>query len=664
MIALFATMFLAACNENKTTEPPTGGMAVSSKTVQLSEVGDVYTLVLTSPSPWKSTVNLEAREWLSVKPATGGGGSGMEIAITATPYIDGQSREAVVTFELVDGTGKIPVKFTRGKAAIGRQSDSNVLVALYEATKGNWKIRWDFNAPIDTWDSIRTEVIDGQLRVVEINLANVRLNTNKRDKKPLPENINYLSELRVLDLSQEPHNNDVVGSFNIMGAIPASLSEIKTLRKIDLSYNTLTGGIPAGILDNPNLEILRLQLNDLKGTIPAELANAKALKELRLGKLGLTGTIPAALSELTNLEVIDLSHNKLTGAIPSLNALTKLQYFDIAYNAKYVETWVDAADQEGYGYNKYVEGGLDGTVEFNDLPDLDYASVIGCNLKSSPKVKNCPKLRYFLASNNAIGALDPSIFNIPSCTDLYLSNAGITSLPEVTDLSNLSQLLLDYNYITTIPESLKKATKLTLLYLDVNEFEVLPDIFGNMTLLKDFRMAHGKDGTTVPAYTGKVKSLPASLWKLPSLEILLIQMNVIEGELPARMQELAKTLTVMNLGLNKFSGSIHGVADLKRAELILLSVNQFTGTLPENIGNLLQVSAFAVDDNYLTGGIPESVVKCVRLKDFHLMTNCFAGVVPYIVFSDSRWGNPWLTNLITPQRDGYRFDIQVTPPKN
>lgn len=665
MIALFAITTFVACTDNNT---DTGGMKASTESVQVSELGDISTIVISSPGPWKATVNEEAREWLTVKPATGGGGSGIEVDVATTRYQEGETLEGVVTFALVSGEGQVKVKFQRGKVAHTRNSDSSALAALYNVTQGatSWRLRWDLNAPINTWDSIKTEVINGELRVVEVNLGGVNL-SNSKTKEPLPEQLGYLSELRVLDLSQEPHDYTVTGKFNITGSIPLALADLKNLEKLDLAYNELSGPIPVEILNNPKLAVLNLQLNNkLSGQIPAEISNAKALKELRLASNSFEGIIPGSLMDLSGLEVLDISRNKLSGAVPNFGVLKNLNRLDISYNAKYITTVEATMDKESFTFNVYSSGGFTGSVEIADFPNLTYVNLAGCNFKTSPKVNNCPKINDLYLADNAIGALDASIFNLPSCANFYLDNAGITSLPEVTDMSNAQNLYLQHNYIKEIPLSLKKATKLVRMYLGTNDFEVLPDIFGDMKAMEDFQMAYGKERGDVKEdeFKGKVKSVPASLWTMPSLKILLIHMNRIEGQLPARLTDYAQMVT-FNISFNRFDGSIHAIADLKRAEWVLITANKFNSTLPENFGDMRQISALGADDNYLTGGLPASMAKCPSLGTVHLFNNCLDGVVPYEVFSDERWQNKWYApTYILPQRDGFGLTVQITPPKN
>jgi hypothetical protein len=81
--------------------------------------------------------------------------------------------------------------------------------------------------------------------------------------------------------------------------------------------NNLVGTVPAAISNLTALVTLDLSINKLSGSIPVEIGNMLSLKQLYLGFNNLTGTIPVQLGELVNLEEIDLSVNDLTGPIPN-----------------------------------------------------------------------------------------------------------------------------------------------------------------------------------------------------------------------------------------------------------------------------------------------------------------------------------------------------------
>nr|POE51001.1 receptor-like protein 12 [Quercus suber] len=93
---------------------------------------------------------------------------------------------------------------------------------------------------------------------------------------------------------------------------------------IDLSGNSLTGGIPIQITSLTRLGTLNLSMNHLNGRIPKNIGNMRWLETLDLSNNRLFGPIPGSLSSLTSLVHLNLSFNNLTGRIPSGSQLQTL----------------------------------------------------------------------------------------------------------------------------------------------------------------------------------------------------------------------------------------------------------------------------------------------------------------------------------------------------
>ncbi|XP_030937693.1 receptor-like protein EIX2 [Quercus lobata] len=93
---------------------------------------------------------------------------------------------------------------------------------------------------------------------------------------------------------------------------------------IDLSGNSLTGGIPIQITSLTRLGTLNLSMNHLIGSIPKNIGNMRWLETLDLSNNSLFGPIPGSMSSLTFLVHLNISFNNLTGRIPSGNQLQTL----------------------------------------------------------------------------------------------------------------------------------------------------------------------------------------------------------------------------------------------------------------------------------------------------------------------------------------------------
>jgi|GEM_PF-2666697 len=178
------------------------------------------------------------------------------------------------------------------------ESERTALTDLYKATNGdNWsdKTNWlkdkEFNFPDteNTWHGVY---------LCETITHTVTCASCQQAEYSFP--VEHITKLNL-------ENN------NLGGSIPLSLQNIKELKELNLSKNSmLSGSIPAW--NFPKLEKIYLNNNSLTGSVPSfTLPN---LKELYLNRNRLEGTI-TSLKTLSDLQLINLSGNALTGSISS-----------------------------------------------------------------------------------------------------------------------------------------------------------------------------------------------------------------------------------------------------------------------------------------------------------------------------------------------------------
>ncbi|KAJ8542748.1 hypothetical protein K7X08_005271 [Anisodus acutangulus] len=116
---------------------------------------------------------------------------------------------------------------------------------------------------------------------------------------PIPASF---SNLRISDLSNGS------SSFGF-------LRNMKSLSKLVLRNNNISGSIPPNIGEYQSLSLLDLSFNNLAGRIPDAVFNLCSLTHLFLGDNKLTGVLPTQKSQF--LQTIDLSYNGLSGSFPS-----------------------------------------------------------------------------------------------------------------------------------------------------------------------------------------------------------------------------------------------------------------------------------------------------------------------------------------------------------
>lgn len=182
------------------------------------------------------------------------------------------------------------------------ETDSLALVDLYNATGGaNWTKKWDLTKPVKTWNGVALRSTKRGVRVTQLNLAKNNL------VGTIPASISDISFLEELALQEN----------KLSGTIPTSIGGLYLLRYLYLHDNELTGVIPAELGDIPFLDRIHLGRNQLSGSIPKEIGDLTRLKIFGVESNNLTGTLPEKLGASASLEIIYVFDNKLSGNIPN-----------------------------------------------------------------------------------------------------------------------------------------------------------------------------------------------------------------------------------------------------------------------------------------------------------------------------------------------------------
>ncbi|WP_281615188.1 DUF4493 domain-containing protein [Flammeovirga sp. SubArs3] len=164
------------------------------------------------------------------------------------------------------------------------------LYDIYDNFGGvNWTKTHDFNSskPVREW---RNVVVNNEGKLVELHLNDMGLAGNLNELVDFRD----FPDLLILDMSQN----------QLSGELPSSLSELKSINKINLSSNGFSGGIPDKWESLIELGTLKLNSNQLTGDIPNYLNDFEDLWILKLENNNFSGVI---LKEL---------FDKLTGYAP------------------------------------------------------------------------------------------------------------------------------------------------------------------------------------------------------------------------------------------------------------------------------------------------------------------------------------------------------------
>ncbi|PWA91495.1 Leucine-rich repeat-containing protein [Artemisia annua] len=327
--------------------------------------------------------------------------------------------------------------------------------------------------------------------------------------------------------------------------------------------------------------------------------------------------------------------------------------------------------------------------------DLSNEAILG-GIDDSSVLFNLTNLQSLnLAANNFNFAQIPSRFaGFASLLNLNLSNSGFSGqipgeLSQLTSLQSLDlsslfsygtrSLKLETPNLTTLVQNL---TRLRYLYLDnVNissqkfdwsqglsaslpNLEVLSlsncqlsgpldDSLGELQSLSIIRLALNKLNSPVPEFFTNFKNLtvmnlascnltgtfPKKVLQLESLQILDLSVNTnLYGSLPDF--PINGSLQSLVLSNTNFSGEIpQSIGNLKNLSRIELHTTNFNGGIRKSMENLTQLSYLDLSSNKFIGEIP-SFKLCKNLTHIDLSRNGLSGMIPSDHFQD-------LNNLIS-----------------
>lgn len=121
---------------------------------------------------------------------------------------------------------------------------------------------------------------------------------------------------------------------NLLGSIPAQISQLTNLQTLHASNNALTGALPPSLSLLVSLTSLKFDSNNFTGTVPQQLSTLVILRVIQLSSNRLTGTLPVALSSLISLTNFLAPLNLLTGKLPSqYSVLQQLAVMSLAANS-------------------------------------------------------------------------------------------------------------------------------------------------------------------------------------------------------------------------------------------------------------------------------------------------------------------------------------------
>ncbi|XP_058221993.1 receptor-like protein kinase 7 [Rhododendron vialii] len=463
-----------------------------------------------------------------------------------------------------------------------------------------------------------------------------------------------------------------------------------------------------GITCDPEGSVVSIELpnRQLTGTVPFDsICRLKSLEKLSLGANSLSGVVSDELGKCVNLEYLDLGNNFFSGSVPDLSPLSRLRYlylnssgfsgkfpWDSVWNMKSLvvlsvgDNPFDAGpfpERVGelsqltwlYLSNSNIHGAIPKGI--GNLRELVNLEVSDCFLSGEipAEISNLKKLwQLEMYNNSLVGKFPPGFGNLTSLENFDASMNNLRGdLSELRSLTNLVTLqLFENKFSGEVPAEFGEFKKLVNLSLYTNELTgVLPLKLGswaefdfidvsdnfltgpippemcNRGTMKELLMLQNRFTGGIPASYGDCRSLtrfrvsnnslsgvvPRRVWGLPNVGLIDIAFNQLEGPITSDIEN-AKSLAQLYVSSNKLSGELP--PEIARATGLIeidLSNNGFSGNIPATIGNLKQLNSLQLQNNKFSGQIPETISSCIAVNLVNMAHNSLSGEIPATIGS-------------------------------
>ena len=205
-----------------------------------------------------------------------------------------------------------------------------------------------------------------------------------------------------------------------------------------------------------------------------------------------------------------------------------------------------------------------------------------------------------------MGTIPTELALLPRLTQFVAGNNQLVNpIPsELLDKGMLQILTLERNNFDGPIPNLSRARNLELLHLYQNSFSgEIPAFFGDLQNLE----------TLDVSYNNLIGEIPRNIGDMSSLGEFSAVSNQLTGRIPVELIS-SGSLHTLNLTENLLTGTIPNSIGLmgssiaqRQRRAIWLRDNDFFGTVPQNIGNIPDLTELVLDGNDLSGTMPASI---------------------------------------------------------
>lgn len=474
--------------------------------------------------------------------------------------------------------------------------------------------------------TMRREMFDGQLRVVELNIDHTDQGLNTVEHKSFPIAIENLVQLKKLTIQ---------GKIN--GNLPTAIGKLKKLETLSISTN-MGGEIPNEIGGLSKLESLNLSkhggnLKDLSAqqianigftSVPSSIGNLKILRELIItGKMPALPTSAFSLTELRSLTLTSEALMASNSISSQIGQLIELESLSIGGSANQIvmpaETW-RLPKLKKLIWSAATANGLQGI----ETSQLDYITI---------------------SVSDNLGSVA-----LPSST-IALEIAGkSTTMPSIPD--QVSRLVVNLQSLTRLPDIPSKMYVINIYCPDLTELPAMPEGLKEMYVkVHNIKRLEGKSLPT------SLRSLTVSDYENTSDTPKPRSLEWVDAEKLEQLTELQTLSLCAKHTVEIPSKALYAMPKLNSVEL-----HGFTGNFDfaQFFENKKKVEQFTIISNLpdapsnIGGEITPEAWRVFKQKNnFFTLRNCrFTGTVPKDIslwFESSGRQN---------QQAGYGFTIE------
>ncbi|CAN8325570.1 unnamed protein product [Cochlearia groenlandica] len=175
-----------------------------------------------------------------------------------------------------------------------------------------------------------------------------------------------------------------ISDLGVSGTLGYLLSDLKSLRKLDVSGNSIHDTVPYQL--PPNLTSLNLARNNLSGNLPYSISAMGSLSDMNVSGNTLSMPIGDIFADHKSLSTLDLSHNNFSGDLPSsLSTASKLSALYVQNNQ--LTGSIDVLSGLPLTTLNVANNHFSGSIpkEFSSIPTLIYVGNTFDNAPASPQ---------------------------------------------------------------------------------------------------------------------------------------------------------------------------------------------------------------------------------------------------------------------------------------